>query len=97
MGFGYHVRSPFVCVGNTIGRQDEKKQRLGIARALWKNTHVIFADEPTASLDAENRQLVTHLLTQHAHNGGIVITATHDSELVDACTHIVDLGRAAIG
>ena len=28
-----------------------EKQRLGIARAMYKNASVIFADEPTASLD----------------------------------------------
>ena len=35
-----------------------EKQRLGIARAILKNASVIFADEPTASLDNSNRQLV---------------------------------------
>ena len=32
-----------------------EKQRLGIARAILKNASVIFADEPTASLDNSNR------------------------------------------
>lgn len=39
-----------------------EKQRLGIARAIYKNASVIFADEPTASLDEANRNLVISLL-----------------------------------
>lgn len=33
-----------------------EKQRIGIARAILKNASIIYADEPTASLDSENRQ-----------------------------------------
>ena len=35
-----------------------EKQRIGIARAILKNASIIYADEPTASLDSENRQIV---------------------------------------
>lgn len=62
-----------------------EKQRVGIARALWKNAQYIFADEPTASLDADNRQLVTDLLLASAANGASVVIATHDDTLSANC------------
>lgn len=62
-----------------------EKQRVAIARALYKNADVVFADEPTASLDAENRNLVLELLKTAAKSGAIVLIATHDEWLIDKC------------
>ena len=58
-----------------------EKQRLGIARALYKNANIIFADEPTASLDEENRNKVIALLERCRDEGKMVIVATHDEAL----------------
>lgn len=71
-----------------------EKQRLGIARALWKKAEIIFADEPTASLDAANRELVTDLLTGHARRGGIVFIATHDDRLMSHCDYCYDVSKS---
>lgn len=65
-----------------------EKQRLAIARAVYKKAEVIFVDEPTASLDAANRQLVIDLLTERATAGANVIIATHDDEMISACHKI---------
>lgn len=72
---------------------EEKKQRLGIARAIYKNASVIFADEPTASLDAHNRQIVIDLLRHRADQGAIVVLATHDPILVSACDQNYQVGN----
>ena len=69
-----------------------EKQRLGIARAILKNASVIFADEPTASLDNSNRQLVVSLLKDCANRGAAIILATHDERLVAECDTVVRLG-----
>jgi len=58
-----------------------EKQRAGVARALYKQATYIFADEPTASLDADNRHTVTRLLAEAASDGACVVIATHDEEL----------------
>ncbi len=63
-----------------------EKQRLGIARALYKNANIIFADEPTASLDEENRNKVIALLERCRDEGKMVIVATHDEALARLCT-----------
>ena len=66
-----------------------EKQRIGIARAILKNATIIYADEPTASLDANNRELVIELLRQCAKEGAIVVLATHDERLVNECDRII--------
>ncbi len=72
-----------------------EKQRLAIARAMYKKAQAIFVDEPTASLDENNRQLVIDLLRARATDGATVIIATHDEEMIGACdTHYrVDLAQ----
>ena len=71
-----------------------EKQRLGIARAILKNASVIFADEPTASLDSGNREMVISLLKQCAQNGSMVILATHDERLVKECDCVITLSHS---
>ncbi|MBB5960704.1 putative ABC transport system ATP-binding protein [Saccharothrix tamanrassetensis] len=62
-----------------------EKQRLALARAVYKRATVLFVDEPTASLDAANRRKVIDLLTEFAANGCTVIVSTHDTEMINAC------------
>ena len=62
-----------------------EKQRLSIARAIYKNARVIFVDEPTASLDNENRAKVIELFASRARQGCVVVVSTHDAEMIDAC------------
>ncbi|MDO5736929.1 MAG: ATP-binding cassette domain-containing protein [Propionibacteriaceae bacterium] len=69
-----------------------EKQRLGVARAIFKQADVLFADEPTASLDQDNRRLIMELLRQRADTGVTVIISTHDQELIDFCDHEFPLG-----
>ena len=63
-----------------------EKKRLSIARAIYKNAHVIFADEPTASLDDGNRANVIELFAALARQGCVVVVATHDAEMLRACS-----------
>lgn len=62
-----------------------EKQRLGVARAIHKHADVIYADEPTASLDDANRDMVIGLLRERATAGALVLVATHDQHLVEQC------------
>lgn len=70
-----------------------EKQRLGIARFIYKEASVIYADEPTASLDAENREKVISLLKKCACKGAIIILATHDERLVQECNRVFDFSH----
>lgn len=68
-----------------------EKQRIGIARAIYKNSKIIFADEPTASLDSKNREQVVHLLKNRREEGVMIIIATHDERLVSECDENIDI------
>jgi putative ABC transport system ATP-binding protein len=68
-----------------------QQQRVAVARALVSAAEVILADEPTAELDAENRELVISLLLERARTGGVVVIASHDPDVVDVCDDVLDL------
>lgn len=70
-----------------------EQRRVAIARSMYRKSSVIFADEPTASLDEENRTLVESLLIQEAQRGALVIISTHDMSLAQNCTSLVNLGQ----
>jgi putative ABC transport system ATP-binding protein len=57
-----------------------ERQRTAIARALVVRPRVIFADEPTGSLDSHNGAAVLELLRQaRAQSGCTVLMVTHDA------------------
>ena len=68
-----------------------QKQRLGIARALAKETDIILADEPTGNLDSENGIQIVKLLKELSKDH-LVIMVTHNvDEALAYATRIVRL------
>jgi putative ABC transport system ATP-binding protein len=60
-----------------------EQQRLAIARALMRHPQLILADEPTASLDAENGARIGDLLIECAReNGASLLLVSHDEALL---------------
>jgi putative ABC transport system ATP-binding protein len=60
-----------------------ERQRVAIARALVHRPRYLFADEPTASLDAVRREVVMNLLQDYIQeNEACLIMVTHDTELI---------------
>jgi putative ABC transport system ATP-binding protein len=74
-----------------------QQQRVAVARAVVTGPDVLLADEPTAELDAEMRQVVLDLLFGAARRGAIVVIATHDTDVATACDRELRLvgGRPA--
>jgi putative ABC transport system ATP-binding protein len=69
-----------------------QQQRVAIARALVIEPAIVFADEPTASLDSENAQVVTRLLVDEARErGSAVVLVTHDPDVARHADRIVRL------
>ena len=60
-----------------------EEQRVAIARALVTEKTLILADEPTSSLDKENREKVSALLIDLAHKyHKIVLIVSHDEAMI---------------
>ena len=72
-----------------------EQQRVAIARALLGDPAVIFADEPTASLDRVAGAQVIAVLGRLAAEGRTVIAASHDPELRAVATAelVLDHGK----
>jgi alpha-D-ribose 1-methylphosphonate 5-triphosphate synthase subunit PhnL len=75
-----------------------EQQRVNIARAFAHPYPILLLDEPTASLDAENRQAVIELIESARRAGAAILGIFHDAEARRAlATRDVSLtgGRAA--
>ena len=72
-----------------------ERQRVAIARAVAHRPAVVFADEPTASLDRPNAELVKACL-RRATEGGTLFVVTHDESIVHGATRVLRMrgGRA---
>ncbi|MFA6688925.1 MAG: ABC transporter ATP-binding protein [Sphaerochaetaceae bacterium] len=72
-------------------------QRVAIARALLDEPDVLLADEPTASLDAENEESVARLLLRLAKEDGCtLIVSTHHVALRDQADIVLSLSHGKI-
>ena len=72
-----------------------EKQRVCLARSLFSSPAVIFADEPTASLDHKSGEQVMDLLAEHRK--GALVMVTHDPTMLQRADRIftIEEGRAA--
>ncbi len=67
-------------------------QRVAIARGLASDPAIVFADEPTASLDADNGQAVMRLLTHLVRDrGGSLVVVTHDNRIASFADRVLRL------
>ena len=60
-----------------------EQQRVNIARGFSVEYPVLLLDEPTASLDAENRRVVVGLINEAKARGTAVVGIFHDEEVRD--------------
>jgi len=61
-----------------------EQQRVNIARSFIRQYPVMLLDEPTASLDAENRAIVVELIRGALTSGTAMIGIFHDADVRDA-------------
>ena len=74
-----------------------QKQRVAIARALIANPELVFADEPTAALDAENGRRVIEILQRLGRERGTTsVIVTHDQRVIDMASRVLTLSHGCI-
>lgn len=57
-----------------------EQQRVAIARAIVKSPKIVFADEPTGSLDKKNGEEIIKILQELNNEGLGVVMVTHEPE-----------------
>ncbi len=68
-----------------------QQQRVSIARAMVQNPKILFADEPTANLDAASSLAVMELLRELHKKGQTIVMVTHEPEYTKYCDRIIFL------
>ena len=69
-----------------------EQQRVNIARGFVHPYPALLLDEPTASLDAQNRETVLHLIEEAKARGAAIIGIFHDEAARDRlCDRVIDV------
>jgi alpha-D-ribose 1-methylphosphonate 5-triphosphate synthase subunit PhnL len=58
-----------------------EQQRVNIARGFISDHPILLLDEPTASLDAANREVVIRLIDEKKRAGVAIVAIVHDDEV----------------
>lgn len=67
-----------------------EQQRVSLARAFSNKPRILFADEPTGSLDAENSEKIIQLIFDlNREAGTTLVLVTHDGELASKTQRII--------
>lgn len=78
-----------------VGLSQGQKQRILIARAVYKNPRYIFLDEATNALDAENERVIVENLNDF-YQGRTVVVVAHRLSTVKNADQIIVLGHGKI-
>lgn len=70
-----------------------EQQRIALIRLILKNPEIIIADEPTASLDKKNGEMVMKTLKNLNKEGKTVLVVTHDQSLLPYFDYVIDLNK----
>ena len=71
----------------SIGEQ----QRVAVARALVHEPQIVWADEPTGSLDSYSTSAVVDLLAQLNSEGNTIVVVTHNPAVAEATTRVLQM------
>lgn len=74
--------------GNLSGGE---QQRVAIARALVKSARILFADEPTGSLDRATGEQIMALLGDLHREGLSIVMVTHEPDYAGLAERIIEL------
>ena len=93
MGLPLKYNTKIGCDG--VGLSQGQKQRILIARAVYKNPDYIFLDEATNSLDANNERMIVEHLDEF-YKGKTVVIVAHRLSTVKNADQIVVLDKGKV-
>lgn len=74
-----------------------EQQRVALARAFVRNPSIVFADEPTGSLDFATGQRVIDLMFDlQMEQGTTLVLVTHDEKLASRCNRQLTIESGAL-
>ena len=68
-----------------------EQQRVALARLMLKEKDIILADEPTGSLDEDNRDIILKLLKQLNDEEKTIVLVTHDKTVANMCNREINI------
>lgn len=68
-----------------------ERQRVAVARGLVHNPQLLFADEPTASVNAELATVIVDYIASYCAKGGACVMVTHDLSLLSKANKVFTL------
>ena len=76
-----------------------EQQRINLARGLLPKHPILLLDEPTASLDADNRAVVVDIVRERKRQGAAIVAIVHDDDvraaIADVCVDVTQFAAAA--
>lgn len=70
-----------------------ESQRVALAKVILKNPLFILADEPTASIDPANSQLIMEILLSLRDDNRLIIIATHNPVIWEMADEVITMDR----
>lgn len=74
-----------------------EQQRVAIAKIILKDPDLVLADEPTASLDDDNKIVILNLMRKFVDNGKTVVVVSHDDNVIQWADNAIDLSKLKEG
>ena len=74
-----------------------EQQRVALARAFVTQPQLLFADEPTGSLDAATGELVIQLMFDlNREHGSTLVLVTHDASIAASCARTITISAGKL-
>jgi ATP-binding cassette subfamily B protein len=73
-----------------------QRQKIGIARALYRDPAILFLDEATSALDSDGEQKVMNTLRWFLEQNKTIIIIAHRKAILDECDCLVSLNNGKV-
>lgn len=68
-----------------------QQQRVALVKTKLKQSKLILADEPTASVDEDHKEIILNELRHLNKMGATVLIVSHDRSVLEQCDYIINI------